>query len=291
MLLAAMVLAQDVDPLKLPIGTPGEVKVYPGEIRDLAKSMPVDPDAIARAADGKPFVFLGESHATRDHQILHARIIEALAKRGRKVVVGMEMMTRPKQAALDAWGAGVSESTFVKDGDWKGQWGYDFGFYEPIFAACRKVGAPMVALNVPRDWVRAVGRGGLEALKPEWRQELPAEIDLTRADHHKVFDAMMGGHPAGGPSADRMYSAQVLWDVGMSDTAARYLAAHPHDASTVFVVMAGSGHVMYRQGINGRLASRGLGEGITVVMTESDKPITVARGIGDFVFCSWPIKK
>jgi hypothetical protein len=56
----------------------------------------------------------------------------------------------------------------------------------------------------------------------------------------------------------------------------------------VFVVIAGSGHVMYRPGINGRLAARGLGTGVTVVMAESDKPITVSKGIADFLFVSTP---
>ena len=80
-------------------------------------------------------------------------------------------------------------------------------------------------------------------------------------------------------------------------TANRSLCASPQDvqqASTApprihvvgRVVIAGSGHVMYNQGINLRLARRKAGEGITVVMTESTEPIAAANGLGDFLYVS-----
>jgi uncharacterized iron-regulated protein len=284
----ALVLHQEggIDPMRLPIGTPGEVRVFPQEIRNIQRQEPSDADGIAKSADGKRFVFLGEQHATRDHQLLEARVVQALVKGGRHVVVGLEMLTRPKQSALDAWVKGSSEADFLKDGDWKKQWGFDFSFYAPVFHVCQANNVPMVALNVPRDWVRAVGRGGIEGLTPEQHQQLPEKIDLDWKEHRQVFDALIGGHPTDQVQGNRMYAAQVLWDVGMSDTAAKYLQSAPAD--TVFVVIAGSGHVMYRQGINGRLAERGLGTGVTVVMAESDKPILVSRGIADYVFVSRP---
>ena len=48
-------------------------------------------------------------------------------------------------------------------------------------------------------------------------------------------------------------------------------------------MIAGSGHVMYRQGINRRVEARGAGKGVTLVMAQADGPTTVARGLGDFV--------
>ena len=76
-----------------------------------------------------------------------------------------------------------------------------------------------------------------------------------------------------------MYAAQVLWDEGMADTAIKL-----RGEAEVFVVLAGSGHVMYGQGINYRIASRGQGTGVIVVMTQSSEPIQSSRGVGDFVF-------
>ena len=89
-----------------------------------------------------------------------------------------------------------------------------------------------------------------------------------------------------GPTGEHIYSAQVLWDEGMADTALKYLGAHKPNSRTVFVVIAGSGHVMYGQGINYRIAKRKGGDGITVVMAESDEPMSVSNGLADFVMVS-----
>jgi uncharacterized iron-regulated protein len=163
--------------------------------------------------------------------------------------------------------------------DWKGQWGYDFSYYRPIFDTVQRFKLPLVGLNVPRDWVRTVGKGGFQAMKPNDRSQLPSEINLDNADHKMVFDSLMGGHSM----SPNIYSAQVLWDEGMADTAVKYLSANRPNSRTVFVVIAGSGHVMYRQGINYRVARRKAGDGITVVMLDSNEPVSVSNGIADFV--------
>lgn len=258
-----------------------------GEILDLRRGARASVRDVARAAEGKRFVLLGEQHATAAHQWMQADVIEALAREGREVIVGLEMLQRPRQGALDAWvRGGLTEEALLAETDWKGQWGFNFAFYRPVFEVARRRRLPMVALNVPRDWVRAVGRGGLEALNAEARAALPAEIFLGNAEHRRIFEAMMGGHPMTGARGENIYAAQVLWDEGMADTAIRYLADRRVSKKTVFVVLAGAGHVMYGQGIGYRLARRKAGEALTVVMTEGEGPTTVARGLADFVYLS-----
>lgn len=278
---------QGPSPYSLAIGRPGTTVAESGRITTLGSGAPATPDDIARAADGKRFVFLGEQHATPAHQQMQALILDALARRGRKVVVGLEMLQRPKQPILDQFAAGkLDEAAFREQADWKGQWGYDFSFYRPVFDVARRYKMPIVGLNVPRDWVRAVGRGGLTALPAEAKAELPTDIDPKVPEHQKVFEALMGGHPVSGPQGENMLAAQTIWDVGMADTAVRYFERNKADRKTVFVVIAGSGHVMYGQGINLRLAKRKAGEGITVVMTESTEPITASNGLGEFFYVS-----
>lgn len=290
MVLALVAATLQDDSLRLPIPGPGTVHVAPGQIVETATGKVVTPDDVAKSARGKAWVFLGENHATTAHQNLHAAIIDALARDGRNVAVGLEMLQRPKQGALDAWVRGdLLRTQFIKEGDWIAQWGYGFRFYDPIFTVCRDRKIPMVGLNVPRDWVRSVGRGGFAALSPEAKSQLPATMSLDNASHKQVFISLIGGHPMAGPRGDNMYAAQVLWDEGMADTAIKYTDAHPRPNS-VFVVLAGSGHVMYRQGINYRVSKRGKGDGITVVMAQSDVAIDVSKGLGDFVFVSAPQK-
>lgn len=272
------------DPNRLSIGGRGTVTVAPGQIVSTRTGRPATVAEIAQSARGKGWVFLGEQHATEPHQQLHADVVRALVAEGRRPVIGLEMITRPKQDVLDAWTAGkLDEEAFLKDVDWKGQWGFDFRFYRPIFAVAKEKSLPVVGLNVPRDWVRAVGRGGYAALPTTARLQLPAKMDTTVKDHRAVFNSLMGGHPMSGTQGENMYAAQVLWDEGMADTALKYRERFNPD---VFVVMAGSGHIMYRQGINRRIAMRRAGDGVTVVMLSSKEPVEVSRGIGDFVFVS-----
>lgn len=290
-MLALSQTAAPVDPMRLPIGPRMEVRAELNQVTSLRNGKPATADDVARAAEGQRWVYLGENHATKPHQQLQADIIKALVNRGRRVVVGLEMYTRPKQDWLDQWSAGsLSETDFLEKSEWKTQWGFPFEFYKPVFDAAKENKLPMVALNVPRDWVRQVGRQGLKALTTEQRLQLPSDIYLGNKAHKMVFEGLMGGHPMTGPAADNVYSAQVLWDEGMADTAIKWMERYGDD-KTVFVVIAGSGHIMYNQGINYRIDRRTKKKGVTVVMGQASGPVQVARGLGDFVYITEEAKK
>ena len=139
LLLAALLGQTPPDPNRLPLGPKGERTVAVGAITDLASGREATPKDVARKARGKRFVFLGENHATTPHQRLEADVIQALVDDGREVIVGLEMYTRTKQEWLDLWSkGGIEEADFLQKSDWKGQWGFDFGFYRPVFEAVRK---------------------------------------------------------------------------------------------------------------------------------------------------------
>jgi uncharacterized iron-regulated protein len=269
------------NPNLLPIGRHGTSVAAPGQIIDLGSGRPSDLKGVVQAADGKRFVFLGEQHATTAHQQMEADVIKALVAAGRHVVVGMEMYTRPVQDVLDKWSTGeMSEADFITLSDWKHQWGFDYGFYRPVFEAVKANHLPLIGLNVPRQWVHDVGQAGFESLPTNARLQLPPQIYLGNREHREVFDSLMGGHSMAGTSMDKMYAAQVLWDESMADTAVKYLDRFPSDRSTVFVVIAGAGHLMYGQGINYRIHRDHM------IMLQSDSPVTVSRGLGDFVYVS-----
>jgi uncharacterized iron-regulated protein len=287
----AMAQQAAVDPMRLDIGSRTEVRVELNQLTSLKDSKPATAAEVAKAADGLNFVYLGENHATRPHQLLQSEIVRALSDRGRKVVVGLEMYTRPKQDWLDQWSAGaLGEADFLEKSDWKSQWGFPFEFYKPVFEVAKERKLAMVALNVPRDWVRQVGRNGLKALTTEQRIQLPKDIYLDNKEHKRVFEALMGGHPMTGTQGENIYSAQVLWDEGMADTALKWMDRFG-DSNTVFVVIAGSGHVMYNQGINYRVNRQSKKRGVTVVMGQARAPSMVSRGLGDFVYITEETKK
>lgn len=290
MLLLAIAIAQ-ADPYLLDLGVSGKVKVAVNQTVDTRTGRESTLEDIAKTAADRPFVFLGESHNSPDHHKMQAAVIEALVKAGRDVVVGFEMFTRPVQDNLNGWTMGWwDEATFIERSDWQKQWGFDYALYRPIFEVVKANKLPMVAMNVPRDWVRAVGKGGYDALTMEQKQTLPANLFLGNTNHKQVFEALMGGHPMTGPQGDNIYAAQVLWDEGMADTAIKYLEGRGASPRTVFVVVAGSGHVMYGQGINYRIGRRTGQRGVTMVMIDGTETREVSKGLADYVYMSPPGK-
>lgn len=295
MLLTAIAFAAmaqgEPDPLTLPIGRPGKVMVRPGEMVETRSGRKATAQDVARAARGRRFVYLGESHDDPLHHRMQADIIRALVADGRDVVVGMEMFTRPAQQNLAGWTLGwYSDDEFIEKSDWKKQWGFDYSLYKPIFDTVKELKLPLVALNVPRDWVRAVGKAGFEGLSSDQKAELPAQMDLGNKEHREIFTTLMGGHPMTGAQGDNIYAAQVLWDEGMADTAVKYMATRSSE-KLVMVAIAGAGHAMYEQGINWRVRKRTGDPGVTVVMGEAEGPKEVSRGLGEFVYLVEPKKE
>ena len=282
MLALAIALLQDVDPLLLDINGTGQVAVHGLGIYETKRGTIVGLDAIVKSAEGKRFVFVGESHDQKPHHEAQAAVIAALSKSGRDVVVGFEMFTRDNQPNLAPWTSGRwTREEFIENSNWKTQWGFDYGLYEPIFNVVRERRLPMVALNVPRDWVRAVGRGGLSALTDEQRKWVPDPY-LGNDKHRALFTAMMGGHPMTGTQGENIYSAQVTWDEGMATSALDYMAGR-FSRNAVMVVVAGSGHTMYGQGINYRIHRKTGEPVVNVLCMTGEGPRSVSRGVADFV--------
>lgn len=253
-----------------------------------ATGRPASAMEIARAADGCRFVFVGESHNSPDHHRAQAEIIAALVKRGRDVYVGMEMFTRDNQANLNGWTLGWwTDEEFQAKSDWKKQWGFSYGLYKPVFDVVKENGLPLFALNVPRDWVRQVGKSGPSAITADKKAWVP-DLFLGNKDHRSVFDSLMGGHPM--PGIDNVYAAQVTWDTGMAQSALDAMSGLPNK-KRVMVVLAGSGHVMYCQGINWRIKQKTGERVLNVVGIDDEKSREVSRGLGDYVFLSPPGKE
>jgi uncharacterized iron-regulated protein len=277
----------DAGPFALPLGDPaykGKTAVLRPGLFDLRSGCRATVEEVAAAADGAAFVFVGESHDNAEHHRFQAEVIRALADRGRNVIVGMEMFPTSSQHALNLWTLGkVSEEEFIKQSEWESVWGFDYALYKPIFDVVRQRGLRMVGLNVPREWAAKVAREGPGALTPGERGDMP-DLDLTNAEHRKLFEAMLGG--AGGHMmGENVYAAQVLWDTAMAHAALKYWERTSRTAGTVFVVLAGSGHVAYGLGIEYRLRQQADLPALTIMALDSEpgEPVTVSRSLADFV--------
>ncbi|MCG9894228.1 MAG: ChaN family lipoprotein, partial [Fimbriimonadaceae bacterium] len=168
--------------------------------------------------------------------------------------------------------------------NWKTQWGLDYSLYRPVFEAARELRAPLVALNLPRGWVRRIGRQGPAALEPGEAIWAP-DIDTDTPDHLKVFTALLGGHPLAGERGRNMHAAQVSWDEAMAQTAVDWMAG-VRSRKAVMVILAGSGHALYGQGINLRLSRKGH-PSLTVIGSEVGSVRDgVMSSVGEFLYVS-----
>ncbi|MBE7454410.1 MAG: ChaN family lipoprotein [Kofleriaceae bacterium] len=73
----------------------------------------------------------------------------------------------PVQGVLDDWTAGtIDEPAFLSRTGWADRWGYDFAPYRPILERARAAGMALLALNAPRELVKAVSRKASTACPP-----------------------------------------------------------------------------------------------------------------------------
>jgi uncharacterized iron-regulated protein len=217
---------------------------------------PADPDALNRVLDrlaGRRVILIGETHDRYDHHQNQLAVIRGLRERGREVAIGMEFFQTPFQPHLDAFLAGeINEKQLLKKTEYYSRWRYDYRLYREILEYARAQRMPLVALNAPTELVAQVSREGLEALTPDERAGLvvtpPGGNGAYEARLRPVFEL----HGKTDEARFRRFAdVQRLWDAHMARAASDFLTANP---AKTLVILAGAGHVVYRDAIPGRLA-------------------------------------
>jgi uncharacterized iron-regulated protein len=262
-LLAAVVAAPGVlcaqdAALKLNIGDPARkdrtVSVALDTITDTAAGTTLTTGEMAAKLDDVRVLFIGESHTDIAFHRVQLQVIRELQKRGREVLIGLEMFPYTEQASLDQWNTGKqSEDDFVAASRWYKNWGYHWLYYRDIFVFARDHGIKMFAVNTPREVVSAVRKKGLQNLTPEEAARIPPKIDTDNEDHKKLFRAFFAGeesmmHTMSGQMFDGMFAAQCTWDASMGYNAVQNLKKFG-GPKAIMVVLIGSGHVAYNLGV------------------------------------------
>jgi len=234
----------------------------------------------------KRVVFIGETHTRlADHENQLA-IIRGLFDQGKKLAIGIEFFQQPFQPHLDDFIAGsIDDADLLARTEYYARWQYDYRLYQPILDFARKQGIPLVALNVSSEIVKRVSKEGWDALAKDntlTREELaqiPEVIDQSNKDYEERLREIFRQHDmavdtlkttwrwrfpdAGGmkksqprkgvTNFQRFMEVQLLWDEGMAERAAKYVIDHP---TRTLIVLAGSGHLSYGDGIPNRLKRR-----------------------------------
>jgi uncharacterized iron-regulated protein len=266
-------------------------------------------------------VCIGEEHPNPHHHWVQLHAVRKLvaARKDEALALGLEMIQRPFQGVLDDYAAKRIDAEALKSRTgWEERWGYDFGFYGPTLDTAVAAGAKLLALNASRELTKKVSRQGLESLTPDERAQVP-ELKLDDVRHRAWFDGLMselGGAHAHGrraedgdeaadphadkadrsdkadksakdkpamPSAERIYTVQVLWDETMADGGARWLAANPRGR---LIILAGNGHC-HDSAVVGRLKRRGTTDVLSVrpvIDLEGNVAEALAKPMNDYVF-------
>jgi len=242
---------------------------------EVAKAIPLA-DIIVKVSDRK-IVYVGERHTEYEDHLVQLETIKGLHTKDRKIAIGMEMFQRPFQKALDDYiGGKTDEKDFLKASEYFRRWGFDYTLYRDILRYARDEKIPVVALNIRKEIVDKVSKGGIDSLSEEEKSELPGSMDMTDEDYKKRLKEAFEAHiDTGEMTFPNFYQSQIIWDETMAQAVDDYLKKDPDRR---MVVMAGAGHLAYASGIP-RRAFRRNGLDYAIVLCDSE----VEKGIADFV--------
>jgi uncharacterized iron-regulated protein len=266
--------------------------VQVGEWRAPGAVQPVPSAVIAARAGEARVVLLGETHEVEEHHRWQLQSLAALHAHHPSLVVALEMFPRRVQPALDRWVSGeLDEAAFLREADWRNVWGHDAAPYLPVFHYARMNRIPMVAVNVERSLVSAVGDRGLAAVPAAEREgvgepaaALPAyedELYGTWRAHLPAEDARTDEDRAD-PGFRRFVEAQLVWDRAMAEGIAAAAARHP---DAVVVALVGQGHVRHGWGVARQLQALGRKAPLALLpFDRSEDCATLVPGLADAVF-------
>jgi uncharacterized iron-regulated protein len=236
-----------------------------------ATATPVAADRLVAEMARRPVVLLGESHTNAEHHRWQLHTLAALHGRRPGMVLGFESFPRRVQPVLDQWVNGeLDAEAFLEAVEWTKVWGYDAGFYLPLFHFARQNRVPMIALNVDRALVSRVGHEGWAAIPADERAGLsdPAPAgDAYRDSLARTFLYKQTLQAGGDPEADieeadiaavietvefaRFVEAQLTWDRAMAEALAE---ARQRQPGALVVGIMGRGHIEHRHGVPHQLA-------------------------------------
>lgn len=221
-------------------------------------------------------IFFGEQHDDPETHRAEARVLEALGRSGRPVIVSLEMFERDVQSALDAYLAGrMTEADFLAASRPWPRYATD---YRPLVELAKERGWPVIAANVPRPIASAIGRQGfaaLDSLSPAERLRAASEIRCPDDGYRTRFMEQMRSHtPGSGPAAqaadtlptavaERFYLSQCVKDETMAESIVDARRRAPGNA--IVVHFNGAFHTDFAQGTADRVHRREPGWGTAVI--------------------------
>ncbi|MHB8055070.1 MAG: ChaN family lipoprotein, partial [Candidatus Aminicenantales bacterium] len=188
LVLSAPLLGRETDPrLRLALGDPrfkGQtIDVASGQIISMESGRPIPFDSLIREMGPVPFVLVGEAHDSRPMHKLQARIIRALFEQNPGLAIGLEMVPATRQEILTQWSRGLlTDEEFLRKDNWYSAWGFNFAYYQPIFAFAKDNQILLRALDSPQEVVAQFRVRDGEVVREEAKPVVPKSDPAEEGD-------------------------------------------------------------------------------------------------------------
>ena len=238
---------------RLPIGSSSRrltlAALEAGTTMDTATGAQADMASLVGRYSDRDLFVIGEYHDHHACHVMQKEFIEALAKVQPLLVVGFEFFNREDDAVLAQYLEGaISEADLLEKTGWYRRGSQNFAYTRLVLETVRKLGLKAVGLNVPRELIRRVAKGGTAGLTAAEKALFPG-VEVDDPQHEFFIRATLGEFAVQVPMWFRdVYVAQKCWDTVMAESMRRVLT-QPGLRGHKGVIIAGSAHVAYGLGI------------------------------------------
>ncbi len=252
---------------------------------------------------GADVVYVGETHIDPAHHRAQLAVLEALHARNPSLVMGWEMFHSSQQPLLDAFSGGwMPEVEWLDAIYWEQTWGHPYEGYRPLLLYAHENRVRIFGLNAPRAVVRGVRTLGRAAMPDSLSWWLPPgfwdRIDIPEEAHYKEWFLETARHmpTATDEMMEGMFASQTAWNEIMGWNVVKAFQVIPDDRLQVLVIV-GSGHAVFGQGIPTRVARLRPGSTQLTVMPQTVETVPTPAGIreaglqaeGDFLWFVRPV--
>ncbi|GHE21986.1 ChaN family lipoprotein [Halomonas urumqiensis] len=239
-------------------------------------------DTLLAQAAQQRVVLLGERHDQLAHHRWQLHTLAALHALSPDMVIGLEMLPREAQPALDAWVAGeLDEAAFLDASGWQQAWGFDPALYLPILHFARMQRIELVALNVTPALRQRLTEQGWSAVPATQRHGITPPAPASD-EYRQALADVYARHPVADDDTEaleRFINAQLVWDRAMASA-----LAEASDGDNLVVALIGQGHLVHGHGVPWQLSDLGIDAHSTLLPWRAETACDAPAGIADALY-------